>query len=443
MRLSIPKPNLNRAARRLMRRLERRTRRTEATAERRTPEAPSPVLNALVAGAVALPGLARDAAAASPVEQTTTSFSYYRYQEDDLRPSRAVGGNNTRERMEVDAWLFQLVTPIGDRTDLSVDTSFEKMSGASPWYVFQADPAERRIQVMSQATIEDRRGDLMVTGNRYFDWGKLSLSGGGSIEKDFYSADAAFGGEWDFNDKNTTLSAQTNVSLNWIEPTSDRNDPTRIDSDDRQSVGFTASLSQVLTRHSIFQTTINYEYATGYLSDPYKLVQVGFGSASNLLRDRRPDLRNQFAWLNRYRHHISGFNGTVHLDYQLYHDDWSVTSHTFDVAYHQTLPWGIEIIPSFRYYSQSQASFYQPVFSQPKANGNYSSDYRLSPYGAISYQIKGQWSFIDPWWKLNWVASASYERYESRDGWALETVNRANPGLVKFRVFSGTISARF
>jgi hypothetical protein len=249
--------------------------------------------------------------------------------------------------------------------------------------------------------------------------------------------------EREFNDKNTTLSGSASASFDWIEPTSDRSDPGRIDSDDRQSVSISAGVSQVLTRHSIFQTSLTYEHATGYLSDPYKLVQVGTGSFANLLRDSRPDERNQFAWLNRYRHHISAFNGTLHLDYRLYHDDWSVTSHTFDVAYYQSLPFGIEIIPSFRYYSQSQAGFYEPVFNSPKANGNYSADYRLSPYGAMAYRIKSQWSFVDPWWEIDWVGSLSYERYESKGGWALGSVGRDNPGLVSFRVFSAGLTARF
>jgi len=345
--------------------------------------------------------------------------------------------------MEIDSWQFQLLTPLGERTDLSVDTSFETMSGASPWYVFQGNAGDRPVQVMSQATIDDERGDVLITGNRYFDWGSASAMAGASIERDYYSTNFGLSGLREFNDKNTTLSAGANVSLDWVEPTSDRDDPTRISSDSKQTVSLTFGLSQILTRHSIFQSTLIYKHATGYLSDPYKLVQVGVGISSNLLRDSRPDTRNEFAWLNRYRHHFSAFNGTMHLDYRLYRDDWSVLSHTFDVAYYQTLPWGIEIIPSARYYSQSQASFYEPVYSAPKTNGNYSSDYRLSPYGAFAYRLKAQWSFEDPWWGIDWVTSLSYERYESKGSWALGSVGRENPGLVSFRVYSGGISARF
>ena len=65
-------------------------------------------------------------------------------------------------------------------------------------------------------------------------------------------------------------------------------------------------------------------------------------------------------------------------------DNWDISSHTFDLAWYQQLSYGISVTPHIRYYSQSSADFFAPYFLAPRANANYSSDYRLSGYGKLS-----------------------------------------------------------
>jgi hypothetical protein len=43
-----------------------------------------------------------------------------------------------------------------------------------------------------------------------------------------------------------------------------------------------------------------------------------------------------------------------------------------------------QITPRVRYYSQNSADFYQPYFTSQRADGYYSSDYRLAGFGAVS-----------------------------------------------------------
>jgi hypothetical protein len=423
------KPKQNRAARR---RAERRSREPSRS------EPVSHALNALTASAIALPGLAGTAVAdGGPVSKFSVDGGYSYYKEDNLPVNKSQASNPTRERMEIHSYQMRIEAPLDDRMDVSVDVGFETMSGASPWYVFQAAPGEDPVQVMSGATIDDKRFDVLGTGNYYFDWGSASASAGFSIEDDYYSGNMGLAASRDFNDRNTTLSAGTGVSLDWLEPTRDRQDPGRPKHENKQSINVYAGLSQVLTRHSVIQSTFSYDYSTGYLSDPYKRSLVLTG-ANTLPRDQRPSTRNQFTWLTRYRHHVSAFNGTLHLDYRFYADDWSINSSTFDIAWYQDLLWGIQIIPSFRYYSQSEADFYEPVYLAPKANNKYSSDYRLSPYGAISYRLKAEVTQEIAGGILI-VGSLSYERYESDADLALQNVSIENPGLVDFHLFAGRI----
>ena len=145
--------------------------------------------------------------------------------------------------------------------------------------------------------------------------------------------------------------------------------------------------------------------------------------------------------MTRLRHHVRGLEGTLHFDYMFYFDDWDMNSHTFDLAWYQTLFDRLRLVPSVRYYSQSQADFYAPFYMVPRSDGLRSSDYRLSPFGAISYRIKAEVPFET--WGYNWEITAAYEHYTSGADLALQSVDVENPGLVTFDLFTLGATARF
>jgi hypothetical protein len=213
--------------------------------------------------------------------------------------------------------------------------------------------------------------------------------------------------------------------------------PLRPDHENKQSYSGFLGLSQVLGRGTAVQSTITYALGNGFLSDPYKQALV----IDEPLADSRPDLRNQIAWLSRFRHHFSGLNATFHADYQFYWDDWNITAHTLEVAWYQSLFGSIRVIPSFRYYSQGQADFYANFYEQVRSDGYYSSDYRLSPYGALAWKIKAETRFATG--AVDWRASFAWQRYLSSGDYALGKVAVANPGLVAYNLFSVALAARF
>ena len=395
----------------------------------------SPALRALTTSALALPGIAGSSSADTPITEYSADYAFSRYSEDDLSSSKVAQGQDT-ERYEVDIHQLRMAMPLGDRADLALDFSYESMSGASPWYVIEEDG--KPVQVMSAATIDDDRTDLLARGTYYFDRSTASLAGGFSIEKDYLSINAGVEGTREFNEKNTTLSAGLSGSYDDVDPTQDQAiDPDRPSGGDKQNVSVFAGISQVLGRASTIQSTLTYQYATGFLDDPYKKALV----EGVPLNDRRPGSRNQMVWLTRFRRHFSSITGSLHFDYRFYFDDWDIESHTFDVAWHQSIFDLVRIIPSFRYYSQSQADFYAPYYNAPRSDGRRSSDYRLSPFGAISYRIRAEsrMQILE----LDIGLNASYERYESDADLAFESVSVANPGLVDFDLFSIGINGRF
>lgn len=419
---------------------------------------PGRTLTALTTSALALPGLALPARADAPIEQAAAGYAFSYYVEDDLERDKFAAGTGSRERYEIFTNQFEFDFPVSRRMDVGIDFLYEDMSGASPWFV-TTDADGELVQVMSGATIDETRYDVTADLDYFMEEGKDTFSAGVSKENDYLSVHGGLAMERSFAEKNTTVSLAGAFSYDWIEPERD-GFPDRQRTGEKWAVDVFGALSQVLTRSSAVQATLNYKHSGGYLSDPYKLIQVFNGPN---LSDKRPNDKDQISLMARYRQHVAPFGepfaASLHLDYRFYWDNWEGISHTFELAWYQTVwfDW-LTITPGIRYYSQSEAEFYAPILPTdvPKFR---SSDYRLSPYGALSFKGKIEASLQDVLdYEPSGAAEAlgmsggvdlylafSYERYISDGALALVSVSDSEeaPGLVNFQIFAFTLTGRF
>ncbi len=302
-------------------------------------------------------------------------------------------------------------------------------------------PDERIVHVLSTASPETRKqGDFKLG----YEWDEsaLDIGGGLSIENDYESHFGNVNTRWDFNQKLTTLNIGasytdsataaiidhdaspyiTNIALASLidMPYADQIEQQgamRILHGDRSDWSLNLGLSQVLTKASLFETSFGFSHSSGYLENPYKVTTIVFvdpKQTSSLLTgnvkamlEQRPDERNQFNFSTRFVQHISPFDASLHVGYRYYHDDWDINAHTFDAEWVQ--PWGNTwtITPRIRYCSQTAANFYAPYllskqaystsvfdettgqvtttyFDKALLPANFSSDQRLSGYGALS-----------------------------------------------------------
>lgn len=400
-------------------------------------------LRALTSSALGLAGIAGSASADSPVDRVQADYNYSTYREDELDASKGLPLAE-RDRYEIEMHQFSLRAPVPftERLDFGVELVQETMSGASPWFIVP-DAAGSPIQVMSGATIQEERIDLLLRGDYYYDDARIGLASGYSTENDYTALNASVDGEVHFNEKNTTLSGGLGISVDEIEPADVALFSTRPTGEDKQTYSLFTGLSQVIDRTSIIQSGLTYRHSRGYLADPYKQVFVVAGGT--VLADARPDARNQLSWLTQYRRHIEEVNGTLHASYQFYVDDWDLTSHTFELAWHQSVRDALRIVPSLRYYTQSEADFYVPYLSvAPGRGAEHSSDYRLSAYGALTFGLQAEYDFRTRWTgPLDWRATVSWERYVSSADLALSDPREENPALVSFHVLTIGLSIAF
>jgi hypothetical protein len=386
---------------------------------------PRSALAALSACALSLPGLA-----AEPPPDSELRYQFNRYREADVPGSRAFGGNDT-PRYEIDSHQLIWREPVpDDGREWGLTAEYETLSGASPWFVTEDDG--HPVQVMSGATIDEQRYVASVRHRWYGPAGASALSGGTSIENDYRALSLGFDQWRDSDSRRFTFSYGLSASFDEIEPTDGGPDgrfPTRIERASKRSFSGFLGLSDTLNRRSIVQYGLGLTRHSGYLSDPYKLAEV----AGVAVQDSRPDARTQVTVSVRLRHALETLRTVLHADYRWYTDDWDINAHTLDLLALQPLSAGLRAELGLRYHSQSQAGFYQPFFRAERQDGYYSSDYRLSPYGALSLRagLNQDWARV--------TVGLHVEHYQSKGNLALGKVEVEHPGLVEFT----TLSLRF
>ena len=383
-------------------------------------------LSALAAAALALPGIAK--------AELQADYLYSHYQEGDLPADRNASGKKS-ERYKVDSHLFRLAAPIADHVG-QLDLTYETMSGASPWWV-QPDANGKPVQVMSGASIRDQRlgaeasYGLPLGG---IDWG---FRLGYSTERDYRAIHTGIEAQFTPDNKNYTLSGGVGYSADRLEPTDGGSTryPTRISEASKNGLTAYGGVSWVVGARTTVQTSLSYGRDSGFLSDPYK--EAFIVAAAGTVADSRPDGHQSWALSAKLRHYFGGLGAAARADYRYYHDDWSIESHTLELGWDQALGETWRVSPAVRWYSQSQAFFYSPYYNNFRSDGFASSDYRLSPYGALSGRVDVRKVLAE------WELGGGLEYYDASGHYSLRKVEVENPGLLQYWTANLRLSYRF
>ncbi|MGB4498725.1 MAG: DUF3570 domain-containing protein [Methylococcaceae bacterium] len=273
------------------------------------------------------------------------------------------------------------------------------------------------VHTLSTASPETRKqGDFRVG----YDWDEasLDLGAGTSAENDYNSSFGNIGGRLDFNQKLTSINFGASYTESDTEALLDHDAYPYLEKSSfngrvknqilrGKKTDWAGSLgvTQILNKSALIEGSVGYTSSNGYMSNPYKAVEILFidpnktadeeGKIDATMRaflENRPEKRQQWTENLRYVQHIDALDAALHLDYRFYHDDWDIQAHTISGDWIQPLGDGWSITPRVRYYSQNAANFYTPYLVSKQSEKydtkllpkNYSSDVRLSGYGALS-----------------------------------------------------------
>ena len=180
----------------------------------------------------------------------------------------------------------------------------------------------------------------------------------------------------------------------------------RVGDQSKDIVDVLIGVTQVINENFLLQVNYSYSDSSGYLTDPYKILSLvdpvtgdtlpytpppGEEGPSNIfLYENRPDSRTKNAFFVQGKYYLSG--QVVDLSYRFMSDDWDITSHTIDARYRFPIGQRSYLEPHFRYYTQSEADFYQASLNSGVPLPVYASaDYRLGEFSAITAGFKYGW----------------------------------------------------
>lgn len=379
---------------------------------------------AILAAAASLP--ASSHAEVAPDEHKV-SYRHSQYKEADSPRERTL--TPTLERYEINIHQLQYARPLGENWYINSELQYETLSGASPMQTYKQEDG-KSVLVTSGATIDEKRIDAKISPKRYFDEATLGTTLAFSDEKDYTSYSIGVDGTLEAFNKHTTFVSSFSTSYDTLSPSNSDLFPNRraADGQKKRSTSLYQGINQIVDKNRTLQVGIGYTHLSGYLSDPYRNY------------DLRPGERDEFTLSTQYRRYMNTLDGAaLHLDYRLYVDDWGISSHTITTRWAQGIDIAsarLIITPSVRYYRQTQADFYN--LQRTPATEFYSSDARLSSYGAINFGLNTElnWS--------NWVLSLDGQYYFANESLALlQTSKDEAPSLPSFTTISMSISYRY
>ncbi|MFL3658289.1 MAG: DUF3570 domain-containing protein [Opitutales bacterium] len=314
------------------------------------------------------------------------------------------------DRIRVISHYLGFEKAISNQVVLKAHAVHDAISGATPTGV----PADEDGNV-PLSYLEDIREAGVID----LDWThgihKSTFQYSHSSESDFLSRGYAFSQTSEFNKRNTGLSFGVSLVDDDVRPSFFET------SREKKSYDYFLGLSQVLDPNTIVALNYTYGDASGYLSDPYKLVRKNTEILPNIFlplsfSENRPADRTRDIVFFNVKRFFDGVGGSLDFDYRYFIDNWGVRSDTFDIEWYQKIGGNLIIRPKYRYYSQSAARFYtldlsgtslEPGDTVQGLEPFYSSDYRLAKFDTHSYGVKFIYKFSE-----RYSIDASFERYE-------------------------------
>jgi len=347
----------------------------------------------LLAAALALPGITPHAAAQSIPDEGIFSVRYLDYRDWQS------GG----DRMRVESPSLFVMKPFGGAWVAEGSLVYDGMSGASP----------RMYNVLSGASglgVTDYRtaGDAKLT--RYFDRYAIGVGIAGSSERDYLSRAGSVDVRWWTEDRNTTFAFSFAGTSDKINPVNEI-----VVDEKKHALDFLVGITQAINANAVVQSNLTYSRGHGYYDDPYKSF------------DDRPDHRRIVAWLTRWNQAFPERDAALRLAFRVLNDSFGSTSYMTEAYWVQGLPNGFTVTPGLRYYTQSAADFYQdPPFPNGLVIGEpYTTDSRLSAFGAFTPSLKVAKSFAD-----GWTADFRVDFYRQKSEWRVG--GDGSPGLLTF-----------
>jgi hypothetical protein len=142
-------------------------------------------------------------------------------------------------------------------------------------------------------------------------------------------------------------------------------------------------VTQVITPRVVGSVTYDLVRASGYQANIYRVVRGGVDPVP----ERVPDLRLRHAVATSARLFLPTRTTLVGA-YRFYGDDWGIVAHTPELRVIQEVMPGLDVRLRYRYYTQTAAEFYKPVYMQSELSDpsvSVTDDEKLSAFATHTF----------------------------------------------------------
>jgi hypothetical protein len=320
------------------------------------------------------------------------AYGYESYTEDD-------------NRMKIETHSVHFEQKLISSVAVKGDLTYDGISGSTPTGTYRISPNSGKIKTTAVTDIR-RAMDVAV------DWqaGAQTLTPGFaySDESDYESYGLSLNDAIAFNKKNTIL--QLGVSHNFDRVLDEVLGAPARTWQDKQSTEGLIGVSQLLSPKTIFSADFTFGYDSGFLNDPYRLTEFVYPhhQLGVVRNESRPTELYKQTVLTSLTHYFDPLNASLVGSYRFYHDSYDIYGNTVSLTWNQWIGKHVIVAPAFRFYEQSSASFYEPLFHQNPADiSHYSSDYRLSEFYSFDAGVQ-----ITAIVNSHLHLTAGYHRYE-------------------------------
>lgn len=309
------------------------------------------------------------------------SVEYLQYDESD-------------DRVSVSAPMLEVSYDFNADYNLKANVMFDGVSGATPSFLTN----DNGDLFKGLQEFEDTRtaASLMLT-SRFEDRDELYTGIDFSREEDYQSFTASVEYMHYMDEThNTAINIGGSVSYNEILVYDGETGASALSDYDgdsgasrtEDSLGYNLQLgvTQVLTKDSSMKLSAFLLSDDGYLTNQHgRIVRDYDTSDARLDVENRPDTRQAYGFVAQYNKLLTADTSFIG-SYRLYSDDWDISSHTLEGDVYTNITQDLTVGVGLRYYTQSQADFYNENIDYFTNETYASSDERLSDFDAFTYK---------------------------------------------------------
>ncbi len=158
----------------------------------------------------------------------------------------------------------------------------------------------------------------------------------------------------------------------------------------KQSLWFKAGFGQVLSQNTVLDLSYDMLRHEGFLSDPYRQVQVfDQNNAFELSDELHPGKRVRQAVAGKLSQYIPDVRASLMGSYRYYFDDWQVKSQTLELQFNKYVFKNLISRFNYRYYTQTGSYFTRDRYvGEQFLNDEFrTSDYKLQSFNSNNFGV--------------------------------------------------------